>query len=42
MFFDDEHDDEAQNTAPNSTNKWRATAWEIHPVTTIQVVPCPG
>lgn len=40
MFFDEEDDDEAQNTAPNWTNKWRATAWEVHPVTGIQVVPC--
>jgi len=42
MFFDDEHDDEAQNTAPNASDKWRATAWEVHPVTAIQVVPCPS
>jgi hypothetical protein len=42
MFFDEEHDDESQNTAPNSTNKWRATAWEVHPVTAMRVVPCPN
>jgi hypothetical protein len=33
-------DDEAENTALNASNKWRVTAWEIHPVTAIQVVPC--
>jgi uncharacterized protein YgiM (DUF1202 family) len=42
MLFDNEHDDEAQNTAPNASNKWRATAWEVHPVTSIRVVPCPS
>lgn len=43
LFFDDEHDDEAANTAAaGATNVWRATAWEIHPVTAIQVVPCPN
>jgi hypothetical protein len=26
MFFDEEHDDEAANTAPNGSNKWSADA----------------
>lgn len=42
LFFDDEHDDEAENTTPGGGNNWRATAWEIHPVTTIEQVPCPN
>lgn len=33
LFFDDVHADEAENTAPGRQNNWRATAWEIHPVT---------
>jgi len=40
MFFDDEHDDEAENTAPTASNKWRATACEVHPVTAIETVSC--
>lgn len=41
MFFDDEHDDEAENTRPGREDNWRATAWEIHPATDIDSVPCP-
>jgi len=37
MFFDGEHADEAENTHPNGKHNWRATAWEIHPVTNIQI-----
>ena len=40
LFWDFEHDDEAANTNPGGSNVWRATAWEIHPVTEIRV--CPG
>lgn len=39
MFFDDEHDDESENTAPGHAGNWRATAWEIHPVTSIELAP---
>ncbi len=39
LFFDDEHDDEAENTRPGRPENWRATAWEIHPVTRIEIVP---
>ena len=41
LFFDDEHDDEAENTTPGRPQNWRATAWEIHPVTRIEVLPEP-
>ncbi len=41
MFWDSYHDDEAENTAPGRSGNWRATAWEIHTVTAIQVVTCP-
>jgi hypothetical protein len=39
MLFDFEHVDEAENTAPRKRDNWRATAWEIHPVTNITVIP---
>ncbi len=41
MMFDAEHADESRNTAPNGTNVWRATAWEIHPVTSLEILPTP-
>ena len=37
MFFDGEHDDESENTTPGRPENWRATAWEIHPVTALRV-----
>lgn len=41
MLFDVEHKDQAENTAPGRPRNWRATAWEIHPVTAIEVVQRP-
>jgi len=38
LYFDVGHDEEAENTSPNRAGNWRATAWEIHPVTKITVV----
>lgn len=38
LFFDAQHFDEAENFAPGRSDNWRATAWEIHPVTKINVV----
>jgi len=38
LFFDSSHAAEAENTAPSRTGNWRATAWEIHPVTNFQVI----
>ena len=38
MLFDFEHIDESENTAPKQRDNWRATAWEIHPVTDITVL----
>jgi hypothetical protein len=35
LLFDDEHDEEAENTNPGDADNWRATAWELHPVTAI-------
>ena len=41
LLFDAEHRDQALNTAPSRPRDWRATAWEIHPVTSIEVVDRP-
>ncbi len=38
LFFDREHADESENTAPGRAGNWRATGWEIHPVTGIRVL----
>jgi hypothetical protein len=38
LLFDTEHDDESENTRPGHRDNWRATAWEIHPVTAIVVL----
>jgi len=38
MRFDAEHQGESENTATERAENWRATAWEIHPVTSIEVV----
>jgi Bacterial SH3 domain len=40
LFWDFSHADEAELTHPGGTNNWRATAWEVHPVTAIRV--CAG
>lgn len=41
LFFDDEHQQQAQNTRPDGKNNWRGTAWEIHPITNIEVTTRP-
>jgi len=38
MFLDLEYLDESENTAPGKRANWRATAWEIHPVTAITIL----
>lgn len=38
LFDDLEHQAQAENTNPGSAKDWRATVWEIHPVTGIQVL----
>jgi hypothetical protein len=38
LLFDTEHDEEAENTNPGNADNWRATAWEIHPVTSMTLV----
>ena len=38
QLFDEEHRGQAKNTAPANPKDWRATAWELHPVTSFVVV----
>ena len=38
MLFDREHAGESENTAQGREGNWRATAWEIHPVTRFEVL----
>jgi hypothetical protein len=38
LYFDVGHDEEAENTAPHNPQNWRATAWEVHPITKITVI----
>lgn len=37
LFYDAEHKGAAENTDPGNVHNWRATVWEIHPVTAIGV-----
>ncbi len=38
LLFDSQHAGESENIAPATLHNWRATAWEIHPVTQIEVL----
>lgn len=38
IFFDEGHAEESTNTFEEGSMIWRATAWEIHPITRIEVV----
>ena len=38
LLFDSGHAMESENIAPGRPLNWRATAWEIHPVTKIEVL----
>ena len=42
MLFDVEHQNASENTVPGRERNWRATAWEIHPITSIEVVQRPA
>jgi hypothetical protein len=41
LLFDEEHKPEAKNTNPTNAKDWRATAWEIHPLTSIEILSSP-
>ncbi|HEY7427231.1 MAG TPA: hypothetical protein VH682_23555 [Gemmataceae bacterium] len=38
LLFDSQHIAEAENTNPGGSKNWRATCWEIHPVTNLEVL----
>jgi hypothetical protein len=38
LLFDTGHDEESENINQGGVKNWRATAWEIHPVTSIKVI----
>lgn len=38
LLFDEEHAGESENIAPGRASNWRATAWELHPLTAVKVV----
>jgi hypothetical protein len=38
MYFDVGHAEESENNFPGKPENWRASAWEIHPVTKITVI----
>jgi hypothetical protein len=38
LFFDSSHAGESENMAPGRMNNWRATAWELHPITKIEML----
>jgi hypothetical protein len=41
MFFDSAHIDQSGSTNPGNPMNWRATPWEIHPVTYYEVLAGP-
>ncbi|MHB8069163.1 MAG: hypothetical protein ACYDIC_14835 [Desulfobaccales bacterium] len=41
MMFDREHEHQSENINPDGHMNWRATAWEIHPITSLEVAPPP-
>ncbi len=38
LFFDVGHAEESENISPGRSSNWRATAWEVHPITKITVI----
>ena len=38
LYFDVGHTEESENIAAHNPSNWRATAWELHPVTKITVI----
>jgi len=41
LFFDSEHASQSEHTQSRGAAAWRATAWEIHPVTSLEVAEPP-
>lgn len=42
IYGDRDHITQAENTNPGGEKNWRATMWEIHPVTSLTVLPAPA
>jgi hypothetical protein len=38
LYFDAGHAEESENVTPHAPGNWRATAWEIHPITKITII----
>ena len=38
LYVDVGHAEDSENISPNKDDNWRATAWEVHPVTKITVI----
>ena len=38
LLYDTGHDEESENINQGGVKNWRATAWEIHPVTSIKII----
>ena len=38
LYFDLGHAEESENISPGKPDNWRATAWELHPLTKITVI----
>lgn len=38
LLFDKEHTDGAENSSPGNPRNWRASCWEIHPITDLRVL----
>jgi hypothetical protein len=41
MLYDYLHEDKSESTSPGTSGNWRATPWEVHPVTAYKVVAGP-
>ena len=41
LMYDFQHEGESESTAPGRAGNWRATPWEVHPVTHYEVLPGP-
>jgi hypothetical protein len=41
LLFDSMHITEAENTNPGNPHNWRATCWEVHPVTSLTTLDAP-
>lgn len=41
LLYDVQHVHNAEHTNPGGSNVWRATAWEVHPITSIELTAAP-